>query len=109
MPPECHRHAPPTGGNEGGADRERVIARGDRQFDAVRERKRALVTVDRRATMCRRAPHYLLIDPPTGLADEQAVDRETVVVGAESQAAEVDRAASGTVTTRGEPIGPRRE
>ena len=57
----------------------------------------------------RRAAHQLSIDAPTRFADEQTMDREAVVVGAQPQAAEVDVDAGGAVAARREPVAPRRE
>jgi hypothetical protein len=98
-----------AGGHDGGVDHQPVVVGGDGDIDAVRERERGRVDVDRRGDARHPSLRRRSGDPPSRVADQEAVDREPGVVGAQRQPAQVDGDAGGAVPPRAEPIRPRRE
>ena len=107
MPAERDRDTPTTGCGDGHRHSKASVERGDVEIDAVRERKRWCVHVDRRAQPGRVAAGLTATDAPARLADEQAVHRQSVVVGLQAHPGEVDGDAGHAVAARREPVRPR--
>ena len=109
VPSERHRDRSATGRDDRRVERELVLAGDDGDLDAVRERERRRVDVDRGAEARPAATGRASAEPPSRPAHEQAVDREAVAVGAEREAGQVDVDAGGPVAARRQPVRPRRE
>ena len=109
MPPERHRHLPVAGGHEHGVDHEPVVVQRDCDLEQVRERERGRVDDRRRGEACDVAPGARARHLPVGRTHQQAVDRQPVVVGVETQPTEVDVDTRGVVPARRQAVGPRRQ
>ncbi len=106
VPPERHRDPPAAGGDDRRVERERLFTGDDGDLDAVRIRERRRVHVDRGPETCPLTAGRAAIETPSRFAHEETVDRETVGVGAEREAGQVDVDAGGTVVARPQPVRP---
>ena len=97
MPAERDRHAPAPGRDDRGVDAEHRLPDDRGDLDAMRERERGRVDVDRRAEPRGVAPRREPVDRPPGRADQEPVDRQPVVVDREVHSVEGDRHSRGAV------------
>src|SRR5262245_50611339 len=75
----------------------------------MREGECGVVDVDGRTKTRLTAPNGRALDPPTRLPHEETVDREAVAVGPQPQAGKVDVDTGCPISTRAQPVRPRRE
>jgi hypothetical protein len=97
MPAEGHRHAPPSGRDDGRVDVELAVSGGHGELDPVREREVRSLDVNRRPQPGA-APTSVepLHHPPSRDTEEEAVNRQSVAVDGQLDAVEID----------GDPSGP---
>ena len=93
----------------GGLDLQLTVTGSRRDLDPVREGKRRRVDVDRGAEAGGLPTDIGAVHAPTRGTDEQAVDRQAVVIGPQWKAVEVDVDSAGAIAARRQAVRPRSE